>query len=170
MSTLDDYTISQAYLFLIFSIDGILIGLLFDFFRILRKSFKTPDFVTYIEDIVFWFLTGLIILYSIFTFNNGELRAYIFIALFIGIVIYILALSKYIIKINVTIIKFIKSIASKIINILMFPFKIVLNLLKKVFLKPIRFIYLNIHKKMTNILKNIQIRLNSGKKTIKKEG
>ena len=167
---MDDYTISQAYLFLIFSIDGILIGLLFDFFRILRKSFKTPDFVTYIEDIVFWFLTGLIILYSIFTFNNGELRAYIFIALFIGIVIYILALSKYIIKINVTIIKFIKSIASKIINIIMFPFKIVLNLLKKVFLKPIRFIYLNIHKKMTNILKNIQIRLNSGKKTIKKEG
>lgn len=167
---MDDYTISQAYLFLIFSIDGILIGLLFDFFRILRKSFKTPDFVTYIEDIVFWFLTGLIILYSIFTFNNGELRAYIFIALFIGIVIYILALSKYIIKINVTIIKFIRSIASKIINILMFPFKIVLNLLKKVIFKPFRFIYLNIHKKMTNILKNIQIRLNSGKKTIKKEG
>ena len=170
MSTLDDYTISQAYLFLIFSIDGILIGLLFDFFRILRKSFKTPDFVTYIEDIVFWFLTGLIILYSIFTFNNGELRAYIFIALFIGIVIYILALSKYIIKINVTIIKFIKLIASKIINILTFPLKIVLNLLKKVIFKPFRFIYLNIHKKMTNILKNIQIRLNSGKKTIKKEG
>ena len=167
---MNDYTISQAYLFLIFSINGILIGLLFDFFRILRKSFKTPDFVTYIEDFVFWFLTGLIILYSIFKFNNGELRAYIFIALFIGIVIYMLALSKYIIKVNVTIINFIKLIASKIINILIFPFKFVLNLLKKVFLRPVRFIYINIHKNMTNLSKNIQIKINSGKKATKKEG
>ena len=170
MSILNDYTISQAYLFLIFCINGLLIGLLFDFFRILRKSFKTPDFVTYIEDIVFWFLTGLIILYSIFTFNNGELRGYIFIAIFIGIIIYILTLSKYIIKLNVTIINFIKLILSKIINILIFPFKIFLNLLKKVFFKPVRFIYINIHKKMTNISKNIQIKINSGKKTIKNEG
>lgn len=170
MSILNDYTISQAYLFLIFCINGILIGLLFDLFRILRKSFKTPDFVTYIEDVVFWFLTGLLILYSIFTYNNGELRAYIFIAIFIGIVIYILALSKYIIKLNVTIINFIKLITSKIINILMFPFKIILNLLKKVFLRPLKFIYINIHKKVTNISKNIQIKINSGKKVSKKEG
>ena len=62
---------NQAYLFIIFVINGILIGLLFDFFRILRRSFKTNDFMTYVEDIIFWILTGLIILYSIFTFNNG---------------------------------------------------------------------------------------------------
>lgn len=170
MSSLNDYTVSQAYLFLIFFINGILIGLLFDFFRILRKSFKTPDFVTYIEDIVFWFLTGLMLLYSIFTFNNGELRAYIFIALFIGIVIYILALSKYIIKVNVTIINFIKLITSKIINILIFPFKFIIKILKKVFLKPVRFIYINIRKNMTNLSKNIQIKINSNKKAEKKEG
>ena len=41
---------NQANLFLIFTINGILIGLLFDIFRILRKSFKTPDIITYIED------------------------------------------------------------------------------------------------------------------------
>ena len=46
--------ISQANLFLIFTLDGILIGLLFDLFRILRKSFKTADVVTYIEDTIFW--------------------------------------------------------------------------------------------------------------------
>ena len=32
--------INQAYLFLIFVLDGFIIGLLFDFFRILRKTFK----------------------------------------------------------------------------------------------------------------------------------
>ena len=66
-------------LFLIFTLDGILIGLLFDLFRILRKSFKTADVVTYIEDTIFWLLTGIIILYSIFKFSNGDLRAFIFV-------------------------------------------------------------------------------------------
>ena len=65
---------NQAYLFLIFVINGLLIGLLFDFFRILRLSFKTRDFVTYIEDIIFWIITGIIVLYSIFIFNNGEIN------------------------------------------------------------------------------------------------
>ena len=36
---------NQGYLFIIFTIDGVLIGILFDLFRILRKSFKTNDFV-----------------------------------------------------------------------------------------------------------------------------
>ena len=38
---------NQAYLFLIFSLNGFIIGVLFDFFRILRKSFKTKDIITY---------------------------------------------------------------------------------------------------------------------------
>lgn len=50
---------NQANLFLIFTINGVIIGLLFDFFRILRKSFNTKDFVTYIEDILFWILTRI---------------------------------------------------------------------------------------------------------------
>ena len=75
---------NQANLFLIFVIDGLIIGLLFDTFRILRKSFKTPDFITYVEDILFGIITGLLILYSIFKFNNGELRFYLFLGIFFG--------------------------------------------------------------------------------------
>ena len=59
---------NQAYLFLIFTINGIIIGLLFDFFRISRKVFNTKDVVTYIEDVLFWILSGAIVLYSIFVF------------------------------------------------------------------------------------------------------
>ena len=69
---------NQAYLFLIFTVNGILIGLLFDFFRIARKVFYTNDFVTYIQDILFWILAGSMMLYSIFVFNNGEIRLFMF--------------------------------------------------------------------------------------------
>ena len=72
---------AQSILFLIFIVNGILIGLLFDIFRILRRTFKTGDIITYIEDILFWLLTGASILYNIFIYNNGEIRLFMFIAI-----------------------------------------------------------------------------------------
>lgn len=122
---------NQAYLFLIFAINGIVIGLLFDTFRILRRSFKTSDIITYAQDILFWILTGIILLYSIFTFSNGEIRFYMFLAVFIGCLIYMLIFSMYFIKINVKILLIMKQIIMKIIPIIMFPIKIIINLVKK---------------------------------------
>ena len=75
---MNNVAINQAYLFMIFILNGILIGIVFDIFRILRRSFKTPNIVTYIEDTLFWIVSALTILYSLFTFNNGEIRGYIF--------------------------------------------------------------------------------------------
>ena len=122
---------NQAYLFLIFIINGVLIGLLFDFFRILRKSFKTKDMITYIQDIIFWILTGFIILYSTFTFNNGEIRIFMFVAILLGVVFYMMLISSYVIKVNVTIINFIKNIIVKTFNIILLPFNGYIKLLKK---------------------------------------
>ena len=101
---------NQIYLFFIFNIDGILIGLLFDFFRISRKVFNTNDIVTYIEDFLFWILAGIIMLYSIFVFNNGELRLYMFLGIILGAFAYLLFISSYVIEINIKIINFLKKI------------------------------------------------------------
>ncbi|MDR0979226.1 MAG: spore cortex biosynthesis protein YabQ [Lachnospiraceae bacterium] len=70
---------NQLYLFFIFVLTGLLIGILFDVFRILRKSFKTPDGITYIEDVLFWIISGILVLFTVLKFNNGEFRNYIFI-------------------------------------------------------------------------------------------
>ena len=153
---------NQAYLFLIFIANGIIIGLLFDIFRILRRSFKTSDFITYIEDILFWILTGLTILYSIFVFNNGEIRLFMFFGIAIGITMYMLLLSSIIIKTNVAIINFFKRIILAILNIIKLPFKYILKLIKKLFLNPSSFIFINVRKNSTNLYKNMTktIRLN----------
>lgn len=152
--------INQAYLFLIFTINGIVIGLLFDIFRILRRSFKTSDGITYIQDILFWILTGFILLYSIFTFSNGEVRFYMFLGVFLGCLIYMIIFSKYFININVKIILMLKKIISKIISIIIFPINIIIKIIKKIFFKPTNFITINIkkfksdcRKKIKNILK-----------------
>lgn len=142
---------NQAYLFAIFVINGVLIGILFDIFRILRKSFKTADFITYIEDIIFWILTGIVTLYFIFNYNNGEIRLYIFLGIILGVLLYMLTISSYIVKFSVYIITFIKNILSKIIKIIIFPIKFVLNIIKKLLFRPFSFIIINIRKNLTKI-------------------
>lgn len=149
---------NQGYLFLIFVLNGVIIGLLFDFFRILRKTIKTKDFVTYIQDFLFWILTGIIILYSTFTFNNGEIRLFLFVGIIIGVTLYMLLISSYIIKIFVTIFNFIK----KILGI---PIKYISKILRKILFKPISFCIINFKKTASNIFNKI-IKIFT-KKTIK---
>ena len=139
---------NQAYLFLIFILNGLIIGFLFDFFRILRKTIKTSDFVTYMQDFIFWILTDVIILYFIFTFNNGEIRLFLFLGIMTGILIYMLLLSKFIIKINVAIINFFK-------KILEIPIKLLVKVIRKIFFKPISFFIINVKKSTKNIVKKI---------------
>lgn len=149
---------NQAFLFLVFTINGIIIGILFDIFRILRKSFKTSDIMTYFQDILFWIITGFILLYSIFTFSKGEIRLYMFLAIFLGCLLYMIMFSKYFIKINVKIILVIKKILGIIISIFILPFRIILKWIKKIFFKPIKFVTINIAKlglKSQNKIKKI---------------
>ena len=151
---------NQVFLSFIFIVNGIVIGLLFDFFRILRKTFKTKDIVTYIQDILFWILTGIILLYSIFTFNNGEIRLFMFLAIMIGISIYMLIFSSYIIKINVYILRKIIFICKKIAEFLILPFRLIYKGMSKIF-KPIKFIIINVRRKVykkVNKIKKIIIK------------
>lgn len=131
---------NQAYLFLIFIVNGLIIGFLFDLFRILRLSFKTKDFVTYLEDITFWILTGFIVLYSIFVFNNGEIRFYIFLGIALGVLLYMTIFSSSIIKSSVFVLNFLKRITRKMFHIIGIPILFIIKIIKKVFNKPIIYI------------------------------
>ena len=137
---------NQAFLFLIFVINGLLIGLIFDIFRIFRISFKTKDIITYLQDILFWLISGGIVLYSIFVFNNGEIRFFMFLGISIGVILYISLFSQYIIKTNVFIIKFLKNILSKIFSFIKKPFSFLWAIIKKPLIKPITFITINTKK------------------------
>ena len=137
---------NQTYLFIVFTIVGIIIGILFDIFRILRKSFKTNDIVTYIEDFLFWILTGIIILFSMYKFSNGELRFFMIVGIIIGTLMYMITFSKYIIKISVFIINIIK-------RIIIYPFNIMKKILKKIIFRPIFIICINFKKNFINFVK-----------------
>ena len=158
--------LEQLINFIYFIFIGMLLSVIFDIFRILRRSFKTSDIVTNIEDILFGVITGIIIIFSIFLFNNGEIRLYLFIGISIGILIYMLLISKYFIKLNVLIISFIK----KVIILLTKPFIILLKFIKKLFFKPISFICINLKQLLKKIFKKFKKTIKTNKKTINEEG
>ena len=110
-------------------------------YRNVKEEFRTH---TYIHDTLFWLLTGLLTLYFIFIYNNGEIRFYIFLGIMLGITLYMLILSKLIIKISVKIVNFLKDILVNISSIIIYPFKIIAKIIKKIFLKPVSFIFINI--------------------------
>lgn len=152
---------NQTYLFAIFLLNGFLIGLLFDIFRILRKSFKTNDFITYLEDITFWIMTGFIILYSIFKFNNGELRGFLFVGIIIGTLMYMLIFSKIFMKVNLYIINLFKKL---FYTIIILPFLFIFKILKRIIFKPISFLIINLKKTLSNFKLKIKNLFNKKKK------
>ena len=98
----------------------------------------------------------MLLLYSIFTFNAGEIRFYMFLAVFCGCIIYMLLFSKYFIGINVKIILTIKKIITTIFSVIILPIKTILKLVKKLLFKPIHFMTINIKKIHFNNQKNIK--------------
>ena len=148
---------NQLYQFLIYIVSGIAISIFFDIFRVLRKSMKTSNLITYIEDAIFWIIVGLFLIWEIFTVSYGELRSYIFIGLLLGIVLYLVTISKYFIRFNVKILNFIKKIIKKIILIFNQIFSSILKVMKpiyKLISKPIYFLNIkikNIAKRGENI-------------------
>jgi len=87
----------QALIFLYMVLCGGICGVIFDLFRIIRKLFTPGAFIVFIFDIAFYALSAAGFFCFALLFNSGELRAFEFIGLAIGLTLYFLTLS-YIIR------------------------------------------------------------------------
>ena len=129
---MENYFNNQIGLFLMYLAGGILVCLLYDIFRALRKSMKTPDYITYIEDTLFWIIVGTFLVYLTFIINSGDIRFYTFVGLILGGLIYYFTISKYFVKILVITFTFLKKIIEKLISIILAPLKLILKFNKKI--------------------------------------
>ena len=165
---------NQAYLFYIFFLVGVLVGLLFDIFRVLRKCFKHSDLTTIFQDVIFFILSSAIITYTVFKFNSGIFRSYVAFGIGTGLIAYLIIFSKTFIKINVKILQTITKTFKLIIKVVLFPIIFFFTLLKRLLFKPFSFIIINIKKFLKNILNNTSKKFikihNKTKKSINKEG
>ncbi len=98
--------------FFYFCLAGIEISIIFDLFRAKRRAIKTSNILTCIEDIVYWIITGIILINTIARHSSGNIRGYMLVGVVIGVLFYFFLIGKYVLK-----------ILTKIFNILLFPVK-----------------------------------------------
>lgn len=76
---------------------GILIGILYDFYRIVRGN-NVPKVIKIIEDTLFWVLCAVVVFLFLLYGDYAVMGTYIYALIFIGFIIYLKAFSKFILK------------------------------------------------------------------------
>lgn len=128
---MDDSVQSQAYIFFATLYGGIVIGFIYDLYRIFRYYSKPKKIATFIEDLIFWIVVSIISLVILIFSNWGEIRGYVFLGFFSGAFLYNRVLSKPVITILVHVISFIVKILKYIFELITFPFRALGRILYK---------------------------------------
>lgn len=125
-------SISNQLNLLVFSIlAGVITGMLFDLYRVFR-GLESPNLVlTFIEDTLFWILTSIIVFIFLLRTNYAYMRAYVYVAIALGVILYIALLSKHFIKIQYKLIRTIAKVIRVIFNFLIYPLELLFYNVKR---------------------------------------
>nr|WP_312985664.1 spore cortex biosynthesis protein YabQ [Clostridioides sp.] len=94
---------------------GVIIGVLFDFYRALKFNFKFMRCFSIFFDIIFWIFATLVIFLTINLTEFFDLRYYHFVALIVGFLIYYNTISKYILSFIRKLICFTSNLFKKVV-------------------------------------------------------
>ncbi|GKX30535.1 hypothetical protein SH1V18_30150 [Vallitalea longa] len=150
---------AQAISFLMSILNGLFLGFVYDLLRVFRRIIKHPKWLINIQDLIFWLFGSIIIFIDIFKNNNGTLRGFLCIGVFLGLIFYFFLISKLVIKVFIKIYSFIA-------NIIKFLFKLIIKPIK-LLLTPIFFIVRKIYKLLKKMGKWLIIKYKKITKEIK---
>ncbi len=119
----------QSFVFMFTVYGGIIIGILYDIYRVLKGSRRGDKFITSIWDIMFLASAMLVVLWAVFSSNYGDIRAYVFIGFIVGLFLYDKILSRIALAVFLFIKRNIVFFFKTTNNILILPFKFLFNLL-----------------------------------------
>jgi len=88
----------QVYQFFVMVLAGAIIGALYDIYRTFRLMTKPGQWATAIYDTFFWLVTTALVLAAVFYASWGEVRAYVFIGMVTGALIYFKLASPLVLK------------------------------------------------------------------------
>jgi spore cortex biosynthesis protein YabQ len=140
---------TQAYVFLCSVAAGMVIALVYDILRIIRRTVKTGSLLTGVQDLIYWLIAALIMFLSAYYSNSGQLRAYLFVGMFIGVVLYALLLSKSIMRCSQFVIKIIVSFFKTLVFVVSYPVRMLMKVAAVTYHKGKRIIE-NVRKKQEN--------------------
>lgn len=72
---------------------GMIMGIVFDSYRVVSRQFRFPRWIVHALDLFYWCASALFVFRTLYHTNQGEIRFYVFLGLFIGVWIHFLFLS-----------------------------------------------------------------------------
>lgn len=84
----------EMQLFWVCLILGAFLASVYDGVRIFRLLFPHWDWVVDVEDLVYWVFTAWMVFRTLFYYNQGMLRGYAFLGMFLGMLVYMLTISR----------------------------------------------------------------------------
>lgn len=123
----------EVQFFLTSILYGILLLVVYDCIRIIRRIVPHRGFFVALEDILFWLAASVVIFIMIYERNNGTIRGFAILGMLLGMVIYNQLLSRLVVKGITLIIKTILKVIKKGLSILLKPFAYLAKKLGKFF-------------------------------------
>lgn len=90
---------TELLTFIYFILEGIAGGVLLDILRAFRHNRKIKDIVVYLEDILYWLILGIGVIWLSYILDVGTIRMYMIFGVFLGLIIYFLSLTKVVYKV-----------------------------------------------------------------------
>lgn len=102
---------------------GVFVAVIYDMIRILRRVIKHNRFFISLEDILYWVFCAFEFFYLLYRESSGVLRWFSILGIALGMFLYLISLSRYVVNFASKVInKFLRMIG-KILGIIFFPFK-----------------------------------------------
>ncbi len=114
----------ETYILLATIYGGILIGFIYDLYKVFRGVFKPKKLATNIQDVLFWSIITIVSFYVLIFSNKGDLRFYNFLGFIIGVLVYYYLLSDKIIKSLILIIRLLKQFTKDMGQLIIYPFHV----------------------------------------------
>ncbi|ARC83615.1 spore cortex biosynthesis protein YabQ [Clostridium argentinense CDC 2741] len=116
------FTMEQQIILFVFSLlSGVLIGVLFDIYRIIRGVEDVGAIITIIQDILFWIATGFIVFIFMMYTSYAYMSFNVFVYVSIGLFVYIKLISKIFINVLHNVLVAIGKVLRVIFNTLSYP-------------------------------------------------
>ena len=107
---------AEAAFFLSSMIVGVLLILLYDVFRISRRVIKHGVIWIGVEDFFYWVICVIAVFLLLYKENEGRIRGFSFLGMLLGMGIYYLLFSRFIMKLGVWCLKPVVKIGKKILH------------------------------------------------------
>src|SRR5690554_3063705 len=114
----------EAYILLATIYGGILIGFIYDLYKIFRRIFHPKRMATIIQDFFFWLMISLVAFYVLIISNQGALRFYNFLGFVIGAAAYNFFLSEIVTHAIIFILRILKRFAIDLFQLITYPFRV----------------------------------------------